>query len=456
MTDWRLKLAFAALCLVTAVHAAWPLWRSLFQIEIRDDEAWNGYHADDVLAGRALYPPAGSLITNNYPPLSFYATAALARAGFGDPVYAGRFLSLVALAVTAIAVAACVRALGGGRLAAAVAAVWFAATMVTFFEAFVGANEPHLVGLAITVSALAWLLHRQARGQGAIAPLLVMAFAGFYKHTLVATPVAALMRTAQRDRAAALRALAAGAGVAAAGLAACVAIYGPEFLAQLLFYPRAHRFAWMFGSLGHLQWVGPAMALALYWAWQERGRPEARFVAVYIGAALASFLLQKIGGIGSNAQFELVAATAIGLSLAFERAGAIAWDRAAGAGAVRLAIVLILLVRLVLTNHVEGWFVLASPDYRRAFAEHAAIARAEAERVRDIAGDISCTVASVCRWAGKPFVFDVHANEQRVVRGDITQAQYDALLRDAGIKRIVVDVRTTAESLHRKVFSAMR
>jgi hypothetical protein len=453
---WKLALAFVALLVLTLVNAAWPLWRAFFQIEIRDDEAWNAYHADDVLHGRSLYPPAGSLITNNYPPLSFHALAALARLGFGGPVYAGRFLSIVALGVTAFAVASCVRALGGSRFGGAVAGAWFVGTMVTFFTAFVGANEPHLVGLAITVSALAWLLHRQRRARSEISPVLLMALAGFYKHTLIATPAAALAWTWLGNRGAAVRAFVAGLAAAALGLLVCTLAFGTDFLHQIIFYPRAHRLRWMFGSLGHLQWVGPALAVALYWAWQERRTAAARFVALYIGASLASFLLQKVGGIGSNAQFELVAATAIGLGLAFDRIGATAWGRRAGAQAAQFAILLIVTLRILLSNHVEGWFVLTSADYRREFREHARITAEEVARVSDIPGDLSCSVASVCRWAGKPFVFDVHANEQRALRGEITEAQYEALIRDAGIKRILVDVRTTADSLDRKVFPAMR
>jgi uncharacterized membrane protein len=51
-----------------------------------------------------LYPSHDKLITNNYPPLSFYIVGALGWL-IGDMVLAGRLLSLGAVAVTAVAVA---------------------------------------------------------------------------------------------------------------------------------------------------------------------------------------------------------------------------------------------------------------------------------------------------------------------------------------------------------------
>ena len=92
-----------------------------------------------------LYPSADQLITNNYPPLSFYIVGLIGRF-VGDPVLAGRLLSLVAVIAIAMAIALSVRRLGGGGVAAAISAAFFVATMSRFFMSYVGMNEPQLLG----------------------------------------------------------------------------------------------------------------------------------------------------------------------------------------------------------------------------------------------------------------------------------------------------------------------
>ena len=68
------------------------------------------------IAGGPLYPPRGSWIVNNYPPLWFMLEGGLG-AWLGDPILAGRIVALAAFALAALLIAAAVRALGGDRLA---------------------------------------------------------------------------------------------------------------------------------------------------------------------------------------------------------------------------------------------------------------------------------------------------------------------------------------------------
>src|SRR5262245_29243991 len=99
--------ALLVLAALAAVYAVWPLWRAVFPLEIDVDDIWNAYNADAAFGPRALYPDAGELIANNYPPLSFYLIGLIAKLGI-DAAYVGRVLSIVATAVTAGAVFACI------------------------------------------------------------------------------------------------------------------------------------------------------------------------------------------------------------------------------------------------------------------------------------------------------------------------------------------------------------
>ena len=110
---------------------AWPVYRGFLNIEIENNEGWNAYFADAAMGRMPLYPSADQLITNNYPPLSFYIVGLVGRV-VGDPVLAGRLVSLVAVVAIATAIALSVRRLGGSGVAGKISAAFFVATMSRF------------------------------------------------------------------------------------------------------------------------------------------------------------------------------------------------------------------------------------------------------------------------------------------------------------------------------------
>src|SRR2546423_8150892 len=117
---------FAVLAGLAAIYCTWPIWRATFPLEISVDDTWNAYNADAAFGSRPLYPAADDLITNNYPPLSFYLVGLLAKSGF-DATYVGRILSLLALLATATATAICIRKLGAKIASAILGGLWLLA-----------------------------------------------------------------------------------------------------------------------------------------------------------------------------------------------------------------------------------------------------------------------------------------------------------------------------------------
>ena len=109
------------------------MYRAFLNIEITDNEAWNAYFADAAMGKMPLYPSAAQLITNNYPPLSFYIVGSAGRL-IGDPVLAGRLLSLISVIAIATAIALSVRRLGGTQTAAVISAAFYIAMMSRFFR----------------------------------------------------------------------------------------------------------------------------------------------------------------------------------------------------------------------------------------------------------------------------------------------------------------------------------
>src|ERR1700719_2043811 len=132
MMSWPLIAAFVALAVLCGLYLAWPVWRAFFPFQIDYVEAWSAYHADTIAQRTALYPAAASLVTNNYPPLSYYVVATIASWTV-DVVYVGRALSLMATVAAALAVMALLRQVGGSRAAALLAGLWVLAPNARLF-----------------------------------------------------------------------------------------------------------------------------------------------------------------------------------------------------------------------------------------------------------------------------------------------------------------------------------
>ena len=442
------RALIALLALLALYFLVWPVWRIPFPLEIAQNEGWNAYHADAAVGGGTLYPSPDTLIVNNYPPLSFYVLGYLGRI-FGDPLYVGRVLSLLATLGLGVLIARVVRQLGGGAAGAALGGIWFVATMARSYNRFVGMDDPQLAGQLIMVAALSWFLARDKAGKSAEPPILLMALAGFWKHNIVAVPVTVLAWLWLRDGRRALRPTLVGAAAAIAGLAICVAIYGDVFIANLL-TPRPTRLMRAITGIGRSQWILPALAIWAIWAWSERKTFAARFTGLYVAVAFVAYFAQWTGeDILDNAQFDLVIATAVGLGIAFERAATTAFAKRFGVAAARATVVLILVLRLVATVRIEPFLILFDPAYRAEFYDHAQVARAEAARIAAIPGPVACDNKVVCRMAGKPFVYDDFRTDMLIMTGAAKGLDVRGLIRQHGLTHFEDDPRTYIESLHR-------
>jgi hypothetical protein len=94
--------------LLALLHVALPLVSLGRLVPLNYNEGWNAYHAEAVLSERPLYPDPVELFPNNYPPLSFGIIAPLG-ALLGDPIRAGRLVSLLSLLAIAAAIAEILR-----------------------------------------------------------------------------------------------------------------------------------------------------------------------------------------------------------------------------------------------------------------------------------------------------------------------------------------------------------
>ena len=441
---WPLFAGLIVLAILCAVYLAWPVWRASFPLEIDVDEPWNAYHADAVTAGQTLYPAPNSMVTNNYPPLSFYLIGAVASVGF-DALYVGRMLSILATLAIAAAIMALVRQLGASRSAAGLAGLWFLATTARFFADYVGMNDPNLPALAIMAWALVWLMRRLSGGRAVEPAILLMAVAGFYKHNVVAIPLTAFAWLRFVDRRKASRAIVVGVGTVLLGLGICELIWGSAFFAQLL-TPRVYNLEHVWGGFGRLQWIAPALLIFAIWVPHDWQHAASRFAALFVIIAFVLQCVQKLGdGVADNAQFELAVASAVGLGLAFDRIGVWAAAKNWGIDRSRLTIIVILIVRLLASANMVPYRAIASPAFRAIVREHAAVAETEAARIRAISGEVACSIPTVCRMAGKSYRFDTHNIGQKLRTGMLTQDELNNAIAAHHLRFETVDVRALAQ-----------
>jgi hypothetical protein len=140
-----------------------------------------------------------------------------------------------------------------------------------------------------------------------------------------------------------------------------------------------------------------------------------------------------------------VIATAVGLGLAFDRIGMWPAARSWGIDRSRLAIVAILIVRLLASTNTLSYRTLASPAFRALVAEHAAVAEAEAARIRLLPGEIACSIPTVCRMAGKSYRWDAHNIDQKLRAGKLTRDELNAAISARHLRFEIVDSRASAE-----------
>ena len=430
----RSVVYIAALAFAGAYFLAWPIWRAQFLVEIWFTESWNAYWQDAAASWLPIYPAPESLIGNNYPPLSFYAVGILGKLLGADNLFVGRGLSLVALGAIAVEVFGAVRILTGGRIGAAIAALWYLAIMARNSTVYVGANDPQLAGLAIMGAGLVWFLQLCQRKASPVPALLLMVVAGFWKHNNVAIPLAALAWLYVDRSRFAFRATRASAEAVLVGLAACVVVFGANFIPDML-APRQYALSNVLAQIGHLQWTALALVIWAAWAVCDHRSLPAKFTTLHIGLALATCILQWSGhGVFGNAEFDLVLALAIGLGVTFNRMELSSVARQLGADRCRDAMIAALLLRLLLSDRQETALLLLSPEFRESIYASERNVFDEAQAVAAIPGEVACFVKLVCRQAGKPFTVDEFKTDELVATGKATPADIAALLKESQIE----------------------
>jgi len=416
------RLALRILALSLGALCAVGLWRVLaglgVQVPLDPNEGWNAYHTAAAMRGAALYPPHDAYLVNNYPPLSFYIVGLVGRL-MGDFIFAGRVVSLAAVAFIAVAMTAITRSFGVPRSAALFPALLFVCGLA-FFSDYVGMDDPQLLAQAFGLAG-AWVLlaaPRTTRTLVLSAGLFVISF--FVKHNVVALPMACALWLFLQDHKSALRFAAFGIGLGLIGLVLFRLVYGVS-LFSVVATARLYSFEQLFAALeAWLRWFALALAglgLLIYIDWR---RSDVQFCALYSGIAIALGIVFLGGaGVDVNAMFEADVALALTAGVLIARLPGYRGVLAAAVYALPL------LFNGATDSDWQGVYWRLQP-----FREEAVVAGKDIAFLKARQGPALCEMLSFCYWAGKPPAvdfFNVGQQFETGARSDVAlSAEIDA------------------------------
>jgi hypothetical protein len=409
------------LCGATIVLAACGIpafTRSVLTVPLRlslnYNEGWNAYHVMAIMRGGALYPDSGFFF-NNYPPLSFYVVAGWTRL-VGDPIVAGRCLSLAAFAVWTLLLERTALMLECRRSEAWFGAMLFAVLSMGFSD-YVGINDPQFLGHAVQGASLLLLLRRPRTDLRLLISALLLSAGVFTKQNLIALPIACVAWLMWVDRRAARRLIAMGAVIGIAGMSICLALFHPDAVIQGV----APRHYLVLKAAGvSLLWIARMIVCIATLFLVVRALPgdeDVRFCALYAGVAgLLGCVLSGGDGINRNVLFDGDWALCLGAAVSLNRiAVVLTGDRGAR--------IRVRLIAAYLAAPIVAVAINARPEWRAPrywLSPHAAAAAAagrDIEFLRRHEGPALCEELALCFWSGKPVEVDIFNTQQRIRAG---------------------------------------
>ena len=404
--------ALAIFAVVAAVLYIRPLVSIFDRVPLNYNEGWNAYHAAAAVGGAVLYPQSDALVTNNYPPLSFYVVGWLGRVA-GDNIIAGRFVALASLLAVAANTGLVARAAGATKIASVFAALLLLAYVGGHFPIYIAMNDPQWLAQALATGGLVvFMWGRRLRAAATLAAPMLVAAAIFTKQNTIALPLAVLIWCAFCDRSEMRRWLISGAAALALFLGFCYLRFGLNFISDVL---ASRPYSVMRILSSSHKYLGPLLLPMVAGIWLlvlEWRYPPARLLLLWAGLGIVTAMAFLGGtGVNSNVLFGPCIALCAAAGLLLSRL------RARGADRVAFSIAVLLAVLPVLT-----------PVQRRVgdlltFLEHRPGERAAGKLdiafLEDFAGPVACEMSALCYWAGKKFEIDFFNTEQKILMGVI-------------------------------------
>lgn len=412
-------------------------------MEMDRNEAWNAWHILNAFDPSQLYPKPTDLIVNNYPPLSFILLRLLSFGG--DPILTGRIISLLSIGIIAYFVADVARSLGSTLISASIAGVWVFGIFIIIIPIYPGMNDPNFVALAIMTIGLALFVRSCVQGEHPYLASTIMVIALFFKHSIIALPIVAFVWLLVTNRKLFWRSAGYFLLLTGVGLAACKLLYGEDFFTQLLF-PRSMRLTSGFRFFRVIPALIPAFLAWRRWLKTSPNNRSMLFTKIaFATTAPLNFLQQSGAGVDYNATFEfiIVSAIALGCSLYSPASPHLISKASKFIESYLLPTMVIFLI--IFGNRLEPYrFVEAT--YRDEVSKQVVVLKAEVSRVAALPGNVACESFTVCYYAGKKFVYDDFAMDQRVATGRWSAERLQAEILSHAIRFEPVSMLTKWQS----------
>jgi len=435
--SWRGTPALFITVVTIAIGVLAGLLRAIItaplHVPFDPNEGWNAYHALAAITTGNPYPPPGSFMVNNYPPLSFYLVG-LFGSWTGDNVVAGRFVSLASFVLICVFSAISLRRMNVSVSSSRFAVLFFAGTLLLTTD-YVGMNDPQLTGHAFQLAGLLFVLRRPRTGRYIIAAAALFAAGGFIKHNLFALPLACFVWLAAYDRRNAIRLIAGLLAISVGGFVAVKATLGVDLFEQLN-SPREFSFAQLETNLLHWLTVAGVPLCALLWLLFRSADETAALIILYAAVSIVSGAILLGGaGVDVNAMFDSDIALAVSVGLVTSRlaaSGRLIWSAAA-----QILAVLCILPLAVIAVRTPDWQDLSF--WLSPMRDDAALATQDIVFLRASAGPAMCENPTFCYWAGKRASIDVFNLNQQFATGTRDPAPFLRLLRSHVFASVELD-----------------
>ena len=414
----RLQAALlAAMLLAVLAVMLGSLHHTFLHVPTDNNEGWNAYHALLAFSGGVLYPPADSLISTNYTPLSFFIVGFAGKL-IGDNIIAGRLISILSLLAVSINVFWLTRLLGGERFFAVFASLLFLLYVGTNAAGYVAMNDPQWLGHAFTTLGAVFFLVAQERSRPmryVLLSSLLCVIGVLIKQNLVVLPLTLFVWSLFNGRRHLLSWTLLSLGIGTILLLPAILKYGPVLLQDIFLHQRVislRRF-----ELNVIRFVMPLVPLMVYAAilsaamWRDK---RTRFALVYmlIAGALGLFFLSgELCDV--NIVFDLIIALCITAGLFGSYvASVLTANYRQWTAAVALILASVCLPAL-------GQSILDSLERVR---EDHRVGMAYQDLIGQIAvspGPVACEMTSLCYWAGKSFELDAHNYLEKIKKGTV-------------------------------------
>ncbi|HEV2651637.1 MAG TPA: hypothetical protein VGU69_10295 [Rhizomicrobium sp.] len=413
--DYVLRIAVIAIgagCVVGIIHVLGVIG---LRVPLDPNEGWNAYFAQAAALHGSPYPAASSLMTNNYPPLSFYFIGLVG----GDAIITGRIVALISFMAVAMMMSVAARRMGCTRTEAAFAVLLFASCLLLTSD-YVGMDDPQLLGHAVAMGGLLVTLLEPRSPRTMVMAALIFTVAFFIKHNLVLLPITTGAWLLLLDRRLGVTFIISGLIFLLIGMGIFREAFGTGLFTQLA-APRLYHASNIVAAMRvWLPWAAVPTAGTVLLAVLWRRDRYAMFCAIYAATAAGAGIFFLGGdGVDVNALFD----ADIALSLS---AGVLLNRTVRDVSRPVLALIYVLPLAILV--------FLLGPDWRTSdywlhpMEDDTAAARSEIELITNAKGPAICEMLSLCYWASKPAEADLFNLGQQYAKRVRSDAAFVSLL----------------------------